>query len=200
MMRVGLTGGIGSGKSTIAGFFRDLGIPVYDSDGRARALMEEDKALREEIIRLFGPSAFINGKLNRSHIASHVFGDRPLLDQLNALVHPVVREDFLQWSERQQAPYVIQEAAILIENGAHRNLDRTILVVAPPEERIRRVMERDSVSREAVLARMRNQWSDEEKIPLADYVIENTSLPISLEKVGQVHREILEISGVQPES
>ena len=194
-MRVGLTGGIGSGKSTIAGYFRALGIPVYDSDARARDLMEENKPLRDGILRLLGPLAYADGRLNRSHIASRVFEDRKLLEELNALVHPVVRADFVDWSQRQQAPYVLQEAAILIENGAYRDLDRLILVVAPEQERIRRVMERDSIPREAVLSRMKNQWADEDKIPLADYVIENTSLPISRELVGRVHRELLEISG-----
>ena len=198
MIRVGLTGGIGSGKSTIAGFFRSLGIPVYDSDLRAKELMEGNKAVREGIIGLLGPSAYTDGKLNRSHISSRVFADRDLLERLNALVHPVVREDFLHWSQQQRSPYVIQEAAVLIENGAFRGLDRMILVTAPEEERIRRVMSRDSVSREAVMARMKNQWRDADKIPLADYIIENTSLPVSREKVGQVHRELLEISGVQP--
>ena len=200
MIRVGLTGGIGSGKSTVAGFFRALGIPVYDSDLRARDLMQHDEGLRNGIEQLLGKSAYRDGLLDRNHIASMVFEDQGLLQRLNALVHPAVRSDFENWSGEQDTPYVIQEAAILIENGAYRDLDRMILVTAPVEERIRRVMERDTVNREAVLSRMRNQWSDADKIPLADFVIENVSLENTRKTVGRIHRELLQVSGAEPAS
>ena len=198
MMRIGLTGGIGSGKSTVAGFFQALGVPVYDSDARARILMEEDEELKAGIQNLLGASSYKDGVLNRSHIASRVFADQGLLQQLNALVHPAVRKDFQNWCKRQQAPYVLQEAAILIENEAYRNLDRMILVTAPSEERIRRVMSRDAASREEVLSRMNHQWPDEDKIGWADYIIENIELDSAKREVDRIHRELLQLSG--PES
>lgn len=200
MMRVGLTGGIGSGKSTVAGFFQELGVPVYNSDLRARELMEKNEGLRQAISKLLGPEAYRNSGLNRAYIASRVFKDKVLLEQLNALVHPVVREDFLSWVARQKAPYVLQEAAILFENGAYKAFDRMILVTAPEETRIRRVMERDSVSRESVTRRMKNQWKTSQKIPLSDYVIENEDLEKTRQEVGRIHRELLQISGLEPTS
>ena len=200
MMRVGLTGGIGSGKSTVAGYFRDLGIPVYDSDNRARELMENLPALREEIQALLGPAAFQNGRLNRPHIAERIFGDPTLLAALNALVHPAVRLDFQQWSQQQQAPYVLQEAAVLFENGGYRQLDRTILVTAPEPTRLRRVMKRDRASREAVLARMKNQWDDQKKMPLADFVIENTRREKARSQAREIHRKLLKLSASGPSS
>ena len=197
-MYVGLTGGIGSGKSTVAAYFRELGVPVYDSDRRARDLMETDGLLREGIVKLFGPGAYRKGGLNRSYIASRVFEDKPLLQALNNLVHPAVRRDFHSWAERQDAPYVVQEAAILFENGGYRAFDRMILVTAPREERIRRVMQRDGTPREAVEARMENQWDTSRKIPLADYVIENTNLGKTRRQVVRIHRELLQLSGLEP--
>lgn len=200
MIRVGLTGGIGSGKSTVAGYFRQLGVPVYDSDLRARELMEGDPGLRTGIQELLGPEAYRNGALNRPFIADRVFGDRELLGRLNALVHPVVRADFLQWAGRQSFPYVVQEAAVLFENGAYRDFDHMILVTAPAGERIRRVMARDEVSEAQVRSRMENQWDTALKIPLADFVIENTDLEETRRQVGQIHLEIMQLSGIEPSS
>jgi len=195
MMRVGLTGGIGSGKSTVAGYFRDLGIPVYDSDTRARELMEGLPSLRDDITALLGPGAYTNGRLNRAYIAERVFNDPDLLAALNTLVHPAVRSDFQQWSLQQQAPYVLQEAAVLFENGGYKRLDHTILVTAPESTRVRRVMKRDQASREAVLARMKNQWDDLRKIPLADFVIENTRRERARSQARKIHRKLLKLSG-----
>lgn len=191
-MCVGLTGGIGSGKSTVAGYFSALGVPVYNSDLRARDLMEQDAALRNGIVGLLGMDAYKGEALNRPYIASQVFAQKQLLNQLNALVHPAVREDFRQWTARQHAPYVIQEAAILIENGAYRDLDRLILVTAPKGERIKRVMKRDSITERDVLARMKNQWEDEEKISRADFVIHNTDLAATQQQVREIHSMLLE--------
>ena len=198
MMRVGLTGGIGSGKTTVAAFFRQLGVPVYNSDQRARELMEGDDDLRSAISNLLGPEAYGDSGLNRGYIASRVFRDKDLLEQLNGLVHPAVQKDFLNWAGQQKAPYVLQEAAILFENGAYRGFDKMILVTAPRELRIRRVMDRDSVQRESVVARMDNQWETSRKIPLADYVIENTDLEKTRLQVGRIHLELLQLSGVEP--
>ena len=197
-MRVGLTGGIGSGKSTVAGFFQELGVPVYNSDVRARELMEDNDQLRQAISGLLGPEAYLGSALNRQYIASRVFKDKALLGRLNELVHPLVRKDFLAWAERQKAPYILQEAAILFENGAYRSFDAMILVTAPEEMRIQRVMERDSITRESVTERMKNQWETSRKRPLADYVIENTDLENTRLQVKRVHSELLQLSGLEP--
>ena len=196
-MRVlGLTGGIGSGKSTVAEYFKKLGVPVYDSDREAKLLMTTDDEIRREVIRLFGPEAYEGSTLNRTFISSKVFSDPALLKRLNAIVHPRVRAHFKKWVDNQEAPYVLQEAAILFENGAHKELDGMILVWAPKETRIHRVMERDQVSRHAVIARMKNQWSDTEKTALADYFIENIELSDTARQVARIHSEILEKSGL----
>ena len=198
MIQVGLTGGIGSGKTTVAGYFRGLGVPVYNSDQRARELMEADDNLRLAISGLLGAEAYVDAGLNSGYIASRVFKDKALLEQLNQLVHPVVRKDFLVWVGQQNTPYVLQEAAILFENGAYKGFDRMILVTAPREIRIRRVMERDSVPRESVVARMKNQWETSRKVPLANYVIENTDLEETRLQVEHIHGELLQLSGIEP--
>ena len=198
MIQVGLTGGIGSGKTTVAGYFRGLGVPVYNSDQRARELMEADDSLRLAISGLLGAEAYGDAGLNSGYIASRVFKDKALLEQLNQLVHPVVRKDFLVWVGQQNTPYVLQEAAILFENGAYKGFDRMILVTAPREIRIRRVMERDSVPRESVVARMKNQWETSRKVPLANYVIENTDLEETRLQVEHIHGELLQLSGIEP--
>ena len=200
MIRVGLTGGIGSGKSTVASFFRELGAPVYDSDRRAKELMNVDTDLREAITTLLGAEAYKDGSLNRQWIAGRVFSDPELLSSLNALVHPAVREDFNLWSAAQKAPYVLQEAAILMENRGNKHLDRTILVTAPESVRIARVVERDDVQAADVRERMENQWKDSDKIPLADFVIENTNLENTRRQVEDIHRELLQLSGAGDES
>ena len=198
MMRVGLTGGIGSGKTTVAGYFRELGVPVYNSDQKARELMEGNEALRSAISGLLGEEAYGATGLDRGYIASRVFKDKALLQKLNNLVHPAVRKDFLNWAGQQKAPYVLQEAAILFENGAYKGFDRMILVTAPRDVRIRRVMDRDAVTRGSVVARMEHQWETSKKIPLADYVIENTDLENTRLQVGRIHAELLQLSGVEP--
>ncbi|MGB5652787.1 MAG: dephospho-CoA kinase [Robiginitalea sp.] len=200
MICVGLTGGIGSGKSTVASYFTALGIPVYDSDSRARELMQNDPKLREEITQLMGEKAYNIQGLDRRWVATRVFSNPDLLKALNDLVHPAVRRDFDQWSALQQAPYVLQEAAILMENGAYRHLDHIILVIAPEKMRIARVIKRDQITAAQVQERIRNQWTDAEKIPLADFVIENTDLEHTREQVGVIHRKLLELSGTPPES
>jgi len=200
MISVGLTGGIGSGKSTVASFFKAHGIPVYDSDTRAKELMQNDPVLRGQITELLGEKAYNTGGLDRKWIASRVFSDPDLLNALNGLVHPAVRTDFERWRAEQRAPYVVQEAAILLENGAYKNLNRTLLVVAPEKMRIERVVQRDNVTPAQVLERMKHQWTDARKIPLVDFVIENTDLENTRGQVEVVHRKLLEISGSAPES
>lgn len=195
MIRVGLTGGIGSGKSTVAQYFRDLGIPVYEADTAAKRLMNTEVTLVQQIKDLLGEGAYSPEGLNRSYIAEKVFGNSNLLAQLNALVHPVVRQDFNTWAASQQAPYVLQEAAILFETGGHDHFDYNILVTAPEETRIRRVMKRDGTSRKQVEARLSNQWKDDRKIPLADFVLDNRDRRKTRTNVRRIHRKLLELSG-----
>lgn len=191
MKKVGLTGGIGSGKTTVARQFAELGVPVYNSDQEAKRLMRDHPQLRSRIIALFGSEAYTNGELNRTFIAGQVFGNSQKLHELNALVHPAVREDFNTWMSEQQAPYVIQEAAILFENGSYPEFDHMILVTAPRQVRINRLMERDGSSEAEIMARMGHQWEDAKKIPLAHFVIENTILENTRDRVGEVHEMIL---------
>jgi dephospho-CoA kinase len=174
---IGLTGGIGSGKTTVGGMFQVLGIPVYSSDVRAKWLMQNDPSLKASIIALLGQESYDEaGALNRAWIASRVFQNADLLKALNALVHPAVHDDLLQWAalpEHQEAPYVIQESALLFEENLTQRMSAIILVVAPEDIRIHRVMERDQVSKEDVIRRMKHQWPDQKKIPGSDYIIFN---------------------------
>lgn len=191
MKKVGLTGGIGSGKSTVAGMFKDLGVPVYNSDVEAKRLMNEDEALKEQIIALLGKEAYQGDVLNRPFIAEKVFKDRVLLKKLNKIVHPAVRQDFRAWAARQTAPYVLQEAAILFENGSSESFDMMILVTAPKKTRIKRILERDSLSEAAILERMKHQWSEKRKKALAHFVIENTNLDMTRLKVQEIHETLI---------
>ena len=191
MLKIGLTGGIGSGKSTVAETFAQLGIAIYLSDDRAKALMVNNKELKSAIISLFGEESYKSGQLNRSYIASKVFSDKMELEKLNALVHPELKKDFDLWCVDQTSPYIIKEAAILFESGANRGLDKVILVEAPQELRINRVMNRDKVSYESVLARIDKQWSDERKKSVSDYVVMNDEKCSVLEQVLKVHNELI---------
>lgn len=194
MMIIGLTGGIGSGKSTVAGFFRDLGVPVYDSDKEAKILMVESSEVREAIIAAFGSEAYNEKKLNKTFLSHLVFADKNKLNQLNGIVHPAVRKHFLQWVAKQNSAYVIQETALIFENGVQDNYDATILVTSPENLRIQRVMKRDGMSESQVKARMANQMPDEQKISIADFVIENRKLEETKKIVGRIHKKLIHSS------
>ncbi|MEM8506801.1 MAG: dephospho-CoA kinase [Bacteroidota bacterium] len=191
-MIVGLTGGIGSGKSTVAHLFRKHGVPVYDSDVEAKKIMEGSEEVRQAIINQFGNKAYSGQKLNKTVIADEVFGNRDRLKTLNAIVHPAVREHFWKWVEQQEFPYVIQETALIFENKMQGNFDRIVLVTAPEETRIQRVIERDKVSKQQVRARMANQLPDTEKIKEADIVIQNLDLNTTEAKVTEIHHQFME--------
>jgi dephospho-CoA kinase len=191
MLKIGLTGGIGSGKTTVSEVFAQLGIAIYLSDDRAKALMVNDEELQSAIISLFGEESYKIGQLNRPYIASKVFSDKKELVKLNALVHPALKKDFDLWCIEQTSPYIIKEAAILFESGANKGLDKVILVEASTELRLSRVMKRDKVSSESVLARMDVQWSDERKKALSDYVILNDEKCSVLEQVLKIHENIM---------
>lgn len=194
MKIVGLTGGIGSGKSTVAEFFKDLDIPVYIADQEAKRLTNTSKIIRRKVCKLFGPRAYGEDGINSKFVAEIVFNDKEALQQLNAIIHPKVGQHFKRWLKKQNAPYCIKEAAILFENGGFEQCDYTILVVAPREERIKRVAKRDGSEAKAIEARMQNQWTDEQKIPLADYIIENTILSETKRAVAKLHRTLLALT------
>ena len=194
MIKVGLTGGIGSGKTTVALMFSDLGIPVYYSDREAKRLMVENPEVRKAIVQLLGEKAFLGQRLNKTYISQRVFNDRPLLEKLNSIVHPAVRTDFLKWIKLQQTPYVVQETALIFEIGSQNFYDKIVLVVAPENIRIDRILERDPKSnRERIVARMRNQRNDFKKIKLSDYVIENLDLSRTRADVLRIHQELMSI-------
>ena len=191
MKIVGLTGGIGSGKTTVARMFATLGIPVYNSDIEAKKLTQTSEKIRKELILLLGEEIFADGVLNRKLMANKIFNDNILLKKTNAIIHPKVAEHFRQWAAAQKTPYVIKEAAILFESGSAALCDVVIMVTAPEKERIRRVMERDGVSEEDVRARMDNQWSDAKKIELSDFVIENYILSQTQKQVELIHYQLI---------
>lgn len=190
-MIVGLTGGIGSGKTTAAGYFKDLNIPVYIADERAKALMNSVSSLKKDILALLGSDAYHDGKLNRAFIGQQVFTNKNLLAGLNALVHPEVDKDFTSWYTAQKAPYVIKEAAILFENGGYQKCDYMIVVTAPVELRVQRVSKRDKLTSEEIYNRINNQWSDAKKSSLADAVIENITLASLKESVHRIHKHLV---------
>jgi dephospho-CoA kinase len=191
MITVGLTGGIGSGKSTVASFFVELGVPVYNSDQEARKLMKTSKKIKKAIKSLLGKNAYNGKRLNKTYISAKIFKDRNLLHELNAIVHPAVKKDFLKWKTKQKAPYVIQETALIFENKSQDLYDQIILVVAPENERLQRIIARDGITTEQVQDRFNNQLSDELKSPLADHIIQNITLSETKKKVQQVNKAIL---------
>ena len=195
MIKVGITGGIGSGKTTVCEVFERLGVPVYYADKQAKYLMETDKKLREAIRQLFGDEAFdAENNLNRAFIAGIVFKDEEKLLALNALVHPAVKADYDSWNAilaRKEYPYSLKEAALLVESGSYKDLDKLIVVSAPIEDRIKRVMARDNISEEQVKARIDAQLPESEKVKLADYVIDNNLIMELVPQVGKVHLDLL---------
>lgn len=190
MIKIGLTGGIGSGKSIVARILNVLEIPVFDSDREARALIEHDQGLKEQIVARFGDRIYPGGALDRKVLASIVFNDAAALSDLNSMVHPAVRKLFSTWADQQRSPYVVMEAAILAETGGHSAFDRVIVVSAPEEVRIRRVVQRDGVGEEAVRARMRNQASEADRLAIADHVIVNDDKQLVMPQVLSIHEQL----------
>ncbi len=195
MIKVGLTGGIGSGKSVVASIFEVFGIAVYNSDDAAKRLMNEDSGLKSEITRHFGKEAYKDGQLNRSYISKIVFEDKQKLELLNSLVHPVTIRDGEQWMIRQKGAYAIREAALIFESGTNKYLDYVIGVHASQSLRIERVMKRDDSTREQVLSRMNNQLDDAKKLSLCDYVIHNDDQHAVLPQVLRLHESLQRLGG-----
>lgn len=192
MKVLGLTGGIGSGKTTVARFFKELGVPVYIADDEAKKLMNSDPEVQKKIKEIFGEEAYKNGFLDRKFLATKVFKDKNLLEQLNSIVHPAVGKHFLKWKQRQHSEYVVYEAAILFEKGGYKKCDYNLLITAPLEVRVERLIARDRTTRKEIEARMNNQWPDEKKASLADFIIENKKLSIARTEVRKIHRFMLD--------
>jgi dephospho-CoA kinase len=191
MTVVGLTGGIGSGKTTVAKAFEALQIPVYIADIEAKQLMQSSTEIREQLLELLGEAAYVEGRLNRAYIAGIIFKDKAYLEKINAIVHPQVAAHFENWAAQQNSPYVIKEVAILFENGGHKHCDFVITVTAPKAARIARVLKRDETTKARVEAIMNNQWEDAKKIEQSHFVIHNTTLEGLPSQVKRIHTEIL---------
>ncbi|HVZ26393.1 MAG TPA: dephospho-CoA kinase [Sediminibacterium sp.] len=190
-LRIGITGGIGSGKSTVSHIFSVLGIPVWDADTAARTIMETQEGLINAIRSAFGEASYLDGKLNRKFLADQVFHDPAKLEQLNALVHPFAIAEAAAWSEKQDTPYTVKEAALFFESGSAGDMDYIIGVYAPRHIRIQRVMDRDGLSREAVLERMQRQIQEEIKMRLCDFVILNDDQHLLIPQVLKLHEQFL---------
>jgi dephospho-CoA kinase len=193
-LRIGITGGIGSGKTTVARIFEVLGIPVYYADDAAKRIMNEDVMLKQQIMHLFGEQSYIDGKLNREYLASIVFHDKKKLAALNALVHPATIRNSNLWMKKQHAPYAIREAALIFESGIQDQLDFVIGVSAPVELRIERAMQRDKLTRTQVQERIDHQINETIKLRLCDFVIVNDGKKPVISQVLKLHEKFLEIS------
>ena len=187
-LRVGLTGGIGTGKSTVSLIFKLLGVPIYDADSMAKKLMEEDDGLITAIRAEFGYETYVDRKLNRQFLAEKVFNNEPLLDKLNAMVHPVVAGHFTNWTIQYNSGYIIKEAALLFETKSYLDLDYVILVQSPLETRIKRIKKRDPQrSSEQILNIMERQMPVDDALNLADFIINNDESDMLIPQVLQLH-------------
>jgi len=192
MVRVGITGGIGSGKSLVCEIFSLLGAPVYNADKRAKELMNQQVEIRNQLVQYFGAELYKNGELDRKYLAGIIFRDKKALDFVNSVVHPAVGADFLKWCENlKDTKYCIKEAALLFESGLYHELDVLVTVVCPEEIRINRVMQRDTISKAMVLERMNNQWKEDEKVKLSDFLIINDNVHSLLKQINELHTNFL---------
>ena len=194
MLRIGLTGGIGSGKSTVAHIFSVLGIPVYDSDTASKRLMAEDEILKDKIIQSFGKESYTKGRLNRKYLSEQVFSDPKKTDLLNSIVHPATIKDAEEWMKKQNSPYLIKEAALIFESGSNRFLDKVIGVSSPLSLRMERTMKRSNISAEQVKTRINLQMDEEEKMALCDYIIVNDEQQMLIPQVLLLHKKFLSLT------
>lgn len=191
MLRIGITGGIGSGKSTVSNIFSVLGIPVYDSDSASKRLMEEDTELKKKIIQSFGEESYSKGNLNRKYLSEQVFTDQKKIELLNSIVHPATIKDAEEWMIKQKAPYTIKEAALIFESGSNKLLDLVIGVSSPLPLRIERTIQRGNISKEQVKARIKLQMNEEEKMRLCNYVIFNDEQQMLIPQILLLHEIFL---------
>ncbi|MEP7238163.1 MAG: dephospho-CoA kinase [Ferruginibacter sp.] len=194
MLKIGITGGIGSGKSTVAKVFEVLGIPVYNADLAAKRLMNEDAELKEKIKQQFGNDVYKNEKLDNKYLAHIVFASEEKLDILNSIVHPATINDANAWMLKQTTPYTLKEAALLFESGAYELLDYVIGISAPAPLRLQRVMQRDGSSREEIMARMNKQMDEEIKMKLCNFIIKNDEQQLLIPQVVALHETILSLA------
>ncbi|MGD0757117.1 MAG: dephospho-CoA kinase [Bacteroidales bacterium] len=195
--KLGVTGGIGSGKTSVCRVFEVLRVPVFSADREAQEIMETDDRVIRSLNSIMGKDLYINGSLDRKELAAIIFNDRTLLEKVNLLVHPAVFDRFRKWASEQTAPYVIMEAAILFESGASKFVDRVATVVAPVEQRVKRVIQRNKLSREQVMERMKNQMDDETRIKLSDYIINNSENDMIVPAILKIHNDILKFIKTQ---
>lgn len=191
MKHYALTGGIGSGKSTVLTLFSELGVPTFAADDSAKMAMEQDVDIKAKITALFGEASYAKGKLNRPFIAEQVFDNKEKLQQLNALVHPAARAAYSNWQQAQDAPYTVYEFPLVFELGEQERFDGVILVISPEASRIQRVENRDGVTEEAIRKRMMHQWTDEQKQPLTDMLIHNNSIDETADQVRKLHLQLM---------
>ena len=191
MTIVGLTGGIGSGKTTVAKMFNTLGIPTYIADDEAKKLMNRSKVIKRKLTALFGENTYINNELNRPFIASVIYSDKDYLNKMNAIVHPKVTKHFLRWLNKQKTAYVLKESAILFETNAHKKCDFVVLVTASKDMKIKRLLNRDKTNKEKIKAIMDNQLNDDEKEKRSDFIIINTTLEDTKKQVETIHKSLL---------
>ena len=191
MKHYALTGGIGSGKSTVLTLFSELGVPTFAADDSAKMAMEQDVDIKAKITALFGEASYAKGKLNRPFIAEQVFDNKEKLQQLNALVHPAARAAYSNWQQAQDAPYTVYEFPLVFELGEQERFDGVILFISPEASRIQRVENRDGVTEEAIRKRMMHQWTDEQKQPLTDMLIHNNSIDETADQVRKLHLQLM---------
>ena len=196
-LKLGVTGGIGSGKTSVCRVFDILGIPIFSADREASEIVENDLKIINQINSLAGKNLYSNGGLDRMELATIIFNDKTLLEKVNSLVHPVVFDHFLNWVLEQTAPYVIMEAAILFESGAEKYVDKIATVEAPVEQRVERIIQRNKLSREQVMERMRNQLDDETRMRLSDWVIHNSENDMIIPAILNIHNDILTLINTQ---
>lgn len=195
MIKLGITGGIGSGKSTVSELFTLLGIPVYIADKESKRLTETSVVIKEQLIALFGEDLYQDGILNKALLASYIFSDKEKLEKVNRIIHPVVGNDFNEWIELNKTSEIVaQEAAILFESGFDKLVDKVVVVYTPLGMRISRTMQRDGVTREKVLERIENQMSDEKKVELSDFVIVNDGTISLIEQVLEIINKLKELA------
>lgn len=199
MIKVGITGNIGSGKTTVCRIFEILGVPVYYADDRAKELLQSDKEIIEQVKKLFGDDVYdANNRIDKKRVAHVVFNEPEFLKQYEAIIHPAVIRDGEKWFQRHaQFPYAIKEAALLFESGGYKHLDKTICVTAPVNIRIKRIQERDGLDTEDILARMRNQMAEAEKVELSDFIIYNDGTAPLIRQVLNIHEKLLELDKKQ---
>lgn len=190
MKKIGLTGGIGAGKSIVAKILATMGFSVFYSDTAGKELLSQNKSVKKQVIELFGPSAYTDGQLNRAYLADKIFSDLHLKNELNKIVHPAVRNYFSEWAIKQDSKLVFNEAAILFETGSYKDFDFNILVTAPEEIRIERIKQRDGSSDKEIQDRMKNQWSDEKKRALTDFEIINDDKQLLIPQIETILRSI----------